>query len=126
MIQIFMLSGADEHFQLPADFAKEIGNAISMADDFFPEAFKISKYGQNWPICVASFLTLTRKSIHFTRSLTDTKNAQRKYINYRGRSKTRKNIIKNFYQVCKTVKNIVKNSFSPKMLRRDEKIPPCG
>ena len=35
-----MPPGADEHFQLPADFAKEIGNAISMADDFFPEAFK--------------------------------------------------------------------------------------
>ena len=68
---------------------------------------------------VVSYLTLkasTQKNIHFSRLLTETKNDQHNYIDYRVRSKTPKKI----FQFLIKFKNNGKNSFSMKNQWRDE------
>ena len=94
------------------------------------QSSKISAKSVNLYGVFQSFLTLTastRKSIYFSRQLTDTKNAHRNYIDYRVRSKTRKNNFNIFIKYIKLFKQWRKTVFPQKKKNwRDEKKIPSG
>ena len=94
------------------------------------QSSKISAKSVNLYGVFQSFLTLTastRKSIYFSRQLTDTKNAHRNYIDYRVRSKTRKNNFNIFIKYIKLFKPWTKKKLFPEKTLEGckKKFPPA-